>query len=556
MTRMRVPELAVCQFGHSSITRLCASSMSMLTRARSASVSGRQRASRSPGVAHGSISGRCFLDEGEAVGEHVPGVDGLKAQSHLVLALEISLSVRVAELDQLDGQLALDTPADTVREVADDRAYLGVGRLGGRGNGVALSDRDAEELGDVRAEAQLRVTLIGGVARAVLTAQLRERPGELRVEGSARDHRRVRAVHDLTDSSAEGDVGLSGLALHFDDLRRRGSEVRPRRDLHARQRVNRVVEAEVKSARQCLSAGLCQLVEDAELVVLISPHDLLRETHSDLRLVGRDRHGRERARGRCLIGALLDELRLRQVVEHDDVLLAEAHRLLLREQSDSRQGLRLLDHAVRNLAGQQHGRIGCVENSHSWLLPRNERLFRAEKLLRESAASRISVGDTRGCPLRRDHRHRRPRLQRRRERGGVCGQFVLSRAAQQVGGDSDFLCDVIADLVERRLSVDLREARLGFGELARCGLEVVIVGELFALASQSRADDLVQFLLRRDRREGVTASGRGRGLGIGRFRCGGFGGVGVGVGGVHGVSWCPYLCGARRRSWFRDLPLA
>nr|DAR87320.1 MAG TPA: hypothetical protein [Caudoviricetes sp.] len=533
MTRMRVPELVVCQFGHSSITRLCASSMSMLTRAFSASVSGRQRASRSPGVAQGSTSGS-FLDEREAVGENVPGVHGLETQSHLVLALEVALAVRVAELDQLDGQLTLDTPADAVHEVTDDRADLGVGRLGGRGNGVALRDRDTAELGDVRAEAQLRVALVRGFARAVLTAQLRQCPGELRVEGGARDLRRVRAVHDLADSRAEGGIRLSGLALHLDDLRRRRSVVRPRRDLRARQRVNRVVETEIEGARQRISAGLRELVEDTELMILVRPHDLLIETHGDLRLVGHGRHRRERARGRGLVGTLFDELCLRQVAEHDDVLLAEAHRLPLRQQRDGRQRLRLLDHAVRNLAGHQHGRIGGVENSHSWLLPRNERLFRAEKLLRERASSRISVGDTRGRPLRRDHRHRRPRLQRLRERGCVCGQFVLGRAAQQVGGDSGFLCDVVADLVECGLCVDLSETCLGVGELARCDLEVVIVGELFALASQSRADDLVQILLRRNRREGMTVSGRG--LVVGRFRCGCFGGVGVGVCVVHGVS--------------------
>nr|DAN46261.1 MAG TPA: hypothetical protein [Caudoviricetes sp.] len=534
MTRMRVPELVVCQFGHSSITRLCASSMSMLTRAFSASVSGRQRASRSPGVAHGSISGLCFLDEREAVGEHVPGVHGLKAQSHLVLALEVALAVRVAELDQLDGQLALDAPADAVREVTDDRADLGVGRLGGRGNRVALSDGNAEELRDVRAEAQLRVTLVGGVARAVLATQLGQCPGELRVEGGARDHRRVQAVHDLVDSGTESGVGLSGLALHLDDLRRRSRVVRPGRDLRARQRVDRVVETEVESARQRLSAGLCELVEDAELVVLVSPHDLLIEAHGDLRLVGSDRHGRERARGRGLVGALFDEFSLRQVVENNDVLLAEAHRLLLGEQSDSRQGLRLLDHAVRDLARQQHGRVGGVENSHSWLLPRNERLFRAEQLLRESAPSRISVGDTRGRPLRRDHRHRRARLQRLRERGCVCGQFVLGRAAQQVGGDSGFLCDVVANFVECGLCVDLCETGLGVGELARCGLEVVVVGVLVALAREACADDLVQILLRRNRREGVALGGCG--LVVGRFRRVGFCGVGVGVCVAHGVS--------------------
>ena len=151
---------------------------------------------------------------------------------------------------------------------------------------------------------------------------------------------------------------------------------------------------------------------------------------------------------------------------------------------------------------------------------------------KSSCASRISVGDTRGRPLRRNHRHRRPRVQRLRERGCVCGQFVLGRASQQVGGDSGFLCDVVADLVERGLRVDLSETGLGVGELARCSLEVVVIGVLVTLARQACADDLVQILLRRNRREGVALSGCS--LVVGCFRCRRVGGVGVG--GVHGVS--------------------
>jgi hypothetical protein len=134
----------------------------------------------------------------------------------------------------------------------------------------------------------------------------------------------------LPSARSETDRGLdvgSAVARALDPLRGGVEVVRPPGDRRAGERVDPVVQAEVERAGQGDAAGVTEGVEDAELVVLVSPLDLLVEPHRDLRLVrgGGDRV--EAAGGGRLDGALLDELRLREVVERDVVHLAEPLRL-------------------------------------------------------------------------------------------------------------------------------------------------------------------------------------------------------------------------------------
>jgi hypothetical protein len=130
----------------------------------------------------------------------------------------------------------------------------------------------------------------------------------------------------------------------------------------------RWIQAEVERAGQGDAAGVAEGLEDTELVVLVGPLDLLVEPHGDLRLVGRGGDRVERAGGGRLVGALLDELRLREVVEGDVVDVTESHGLgSVGELGDDGGRTGRGDHAVRDVARHEDLSVGGAENGHDAL---------------------------------------------------------------------------------------------------------------------------------------------------------------------------------------------
>src|SRR5690625_2748622 len=121
------------------------------------------------------------LHHGEPVGEDVPAEDDLQPQRDLVLALQVALTIRVTEADQLNRQVALHTPTDAVGEVTNDGANAGIVSLRGARNGVTLGDRHAHEVRHVRAEPKLRVSLLTGLASTVPRSE--EHTSELQSRG-------------------------------------------------------------------------------------------------------------------------------------------------------------------------------------------------------------------------------------------------------------------------------------------------------------------------------------------------------------------------------------
>ncbi len=57
------------------------------------------------------------LNRRELIREDIPGVQNLETQSNLVPALQVTLTVRVAETDDLKRQGPLNPPANAVDEV-------------------------------------------------------------------------------------------------------------------------------------------------------------------------------------------------------------------------------------------------------------------------------------------------------------------------------------------------------------------------------------------------------------------------------------------------------
>src|SRR5699024_2122204 len=66
------------------------------------------------------------LDNCETVSEHVPAVDDLQTECDLVTTLQVALTVRVTKADQLNRQVTLNTPTNTVLEVTNNATHTSI----------------------------------------------------------------------------------------------------------------------------------------------------------------------------------------------------------------------------------------------------------------------------------------------------------------------------------------------------------------------------------------------------------------------------------------------
>nr|DAE88953.1 MAG TPA: hypothetical protein [Caudoviricetes sp.] len=266
------------------------------------------------------------LNRRELIRENIPGVQNLETQGNLVASLQVTLTVRVTETDDLERQGPLNSPANTVNEVANNSLDIGGGsRFGLAGNGVSSGGGKAHEIVDVDAETDLRVTRRarrGAVSILGLEAAERPNGGGGKREASRRNGRGV-VVNEQAG-------GLADRLVHFrsadlDILGGGGQVVGPCVNNSAGQRINPVVKAKVEGAGKRLAAFLRELVENVKLIVLVGPLDFLVETHSDLSLMRLSGHIAELAVRGCLFSALVDELGAREIIESDNVHVAESH---------------------------------------------------------------------------------------------------------------------------------------------------------------------------------------------------------------------------------------
>src|SRR5699024_9018740 len=203
--------------------------------------------------------------------------------------------------------------------------------------------------------------------------QLRELLAAVAVAGGRKGPRVRRVERDTVHAVAAADHQAGGF-LEV-DVRLVGGltpvgggveVVRPRGDLSAGTRVDPVVQTEVQGTRESTRALLLELVEDTELVLLVRPLELIGGAELHDRLMG-DRD--DRAGGsvvRALLRVLLNELGGQILIERDDRGLAEPHRLLPRQGSDGRTGLRLLNDPVCDVLRQSE--IAAADNSHDLAL--------------------------------------------------------------------------------------------------------------------------------------------------------------------------------------------
>nr|DAV31929.1 MAG TPA: hypothetical protein [Caudoviricetes sp.] len=298
------------------------------------------------------------LNRRELIRENIPSVQNLKTQSNLVPSLQVTLTIRVTETDDLERKRTLNSPANTVDEVADNALDIGGGgRLGLAGNSVSGSGREAHEVINIDAEADLRVTRrTGRRPVSILGLKTTERPNGGRGKREAgRRNRRSIVINEQSGGLTDRLVHLRSADL--DILGGGGQVVGPRVDNGAGQRVNTVVKAEVEGAGKRLAAFLSELVEDVKLVVLVGPLDLFVESHSDLSLVWLSGHISEFTVGGCLFGALVNELCAREIIESDNVHVAESHGDSAVELGDGGEGLGASDDAVGDLPGHEDLRL-------------------------------------------------------------------------------------------------------------------------------------------------------------------------------------------------------
>ena len=118
-----------------------------------------------------------------------------------------------------------------------------------------------------------------------------------------------------------------------------------------------MVKAEVEGAGERFAALLCELVEDVELIVLVGPLNLFVESHGDLSLVGLSGHVPEFTGGGCLLGALVNELGTREIIESDNVHVAESHGDSAVELGDGGEGLGASNDPVGDLPRHEDLRL-------------------------------------------------------------------------------------------------------------------------------------------------------------------------------------------------------
>nr|DAV84623.1 MAG TPA: hypothetical protein [Caudoviricetes sp.] len=280
------------------------------------------------------------LNRRELVRENIPGVQNLETQRNLVPTLQITLTIRVTETNNLERQGPLNSPPNTVDEVADNTLNIGgSGRLRLASNRVSSGSRKSHKIVNVDAEADLRVTRrTRRRPVSILGLETTERPNGGRRQGETGGGNRRGIVVNKESG------GLTNRLVHLrstdlDILSGGGQVVGPRANNSAGQRVNTVVKAEIEGTGKRLTALLRELVENVQLIVLISPLNLLVETHSYLSLVRLSGHITEfTVRGRFL-GALVNELGTREIIESDNVHVAESHGNSTVELGDSGESL-------------------------------------------------------------------------------------------------------------------------------------------------------------------------------------------------------------------------
>src|SRR5690606_19346341 len=183
-----------------------------------------------------------FFDDRESVGENIPAVHHFEAQSDLVIALQITLPVRVTIADDLDWQVALNPPPDAVLEIADDRPDLGIVRLRLARHRVAYRRRDSPEIRNFDPKPKLRVLFT-----AIVIARIGKGRRVGRAVSAAGNRREV--GDQQTDCGLDVDFGVRA---RVDPQCRCRAVVSPRTDDLASERVDPMIDAQVKGAGERL----------------------------------------------------------------------------------------------------------------------------------------------------------------------------------------------------------------------------------------------------------------------------------------------------------------
>src|SRR5699024_2578922 len=198
---------------------------------------------------------------------NTPAVDNLSTERHLVITLQVAVTVRVTVSDVLKPNGLLHTPADS-REIAHDSSKIIV-LLGDilSGNGAGNSNRVPVQIRHTR-ETDIRVQ-----AHALVSAGGAER---LKETGIGRDTRGN--LTGLQERRGGGRQNLPRLERRV-QLDRVG-RIHERLALHSRrasasQRVDAVNDTEVQRTSQRRLDRVQNLLKNTELVILIRPLKLV-----------------------------------------------------------------------------------------------------------------------------------------------------------------------------------------------------------------------------------------------------------------------------------------
>src|SRR5699024_2533928 len=246
-----------------------------------------------------------------------PAVNNLGTERDLVVALQVTVTVRIAIGDVLQPDGLLDAPTDG-REVAhDSREVVVLLRHAVSRHGARDSDLVTVQLGHAR-EPNVRVQ-----AHTLRGASGAERLQEAGIGGDARG--------DLTGLQEGRVSGLQNLPrLKRRVQLNRVGRVHQSLALHgggasARERVNAVNDAEIQRASQCRLDRVQNLLKHTKLVILIRPLELVGDANGLLELERLERlHLRGEVRA-GLVLALTNVLGFARV-EDDGLALAELHR--------------------------------------------------------------------------------------------------------------------------------------------------------------------------------------------------------------------------------------
>src|SRR5699024_4328674 len=278
-----------------------------------------------------SVLGGVLNQSERAQISNTPAVNNLSTERHLVIALQVAVTIRVTVSDVLQADGLLNAPADG-REVAHDSREIVV-LLGNvlRGHSARDSNRMPVQLGHAR-ETNVRVN-----PDALLGAGGAERLQETGIGGDTRGDLPI-----LQEGRVGGLQNLPRLERRV-QLDRVG-RIHERLALHSRrasasQRVDAVNDTEVQRTSQRRLDRVQNLLKNTELVILIRPLKLVSNANGLLeleRLESLNRRGKVRT---GLVLALTNILGLARV-KNNSLALPELHRDLTRQ---LRNNGRLLD---------------------------------------------------------------------------------------------------------------------------------------------------------------------------------------------------------------------